>query len=124
METTKETGKKGELLAAEYLRDKGFKIQAVNWQVKHLELDIVAQKDNYLVFVEVKTRTTSFSENPQDSIDKRKQRHLISAANSYIFKNRSELEARFDIVTIIFKGEQFTIEHIEDAFYPIARKIF
>ena len=42
METTKETGKKGELLAAEYLRDKGFKIQAVNWQVKHLELDIVA----------------------------------------------------------------------------------
>jgi putative endonuclease len=124
METTKEIGTKGEELAADYLRSKGYKILTTNWFFKHKELDIVATFDNILVIVEVKTRATSFFENPQDSIDRKKQRFIIDAANSYIFKNGITMETRFDIIAILFKGEKYSIEHIEDAFYPIARKIF
>jgi putative endonuclease len=122
METTKDIGKKGEELAVEFLRDKGYKILATNWYFKHKELDIVATKDNLLIIVEVKTRASSIFENPQDSIDRKKQKFIIDAANSYIFKNGINLETRFDIIAIIFKGEKQSIEHIEDAFYPVARK--
>lgn len=124
METTVEIGKKGEEIAVEYLISKGYKIRERNWSSNHKEIDIIATKDDCLVIIEVKARASSSLayEGPLDAIDRKKQAFLISAANSYIFRNNISMETRFDIVAVIFKGERHTIEHIEDAFYPLVRK--
>lgn len=114
-------GTKGEKLALEYLENKGYQILESNWRSKHYEIDIIALKSNFVVFVEVKTRSGNPVLKPEDAVNKTKQRMLISAANSYIFSKNMQQEARFDIVAIIFKNNQFFIHHIEDAFSPLVR---
>ena len=111
-------GKLGEELAVNYLTGKGYKILERNWHNTHNEIDIIAKDGQYLVIVEVKTRQTDEYGNPDIAVTKQKQRRLISAANSYIFRNHLELETRFDIVSIIFRDGEPIIEHIEDAFLP------
>ena len=122
MDTTTEIGKQGETIAKEYLISKGYKILHINWHYKHKEIDIVCEKDDTLVVVEVKTRTSSYFENPQDSITKKKQRFIIEATNAYIEKYNIDFETRFDAVGIIYTDDKYTIEHIEDAFTPIVRR--
>jgi len=119
---SEDLGKKGEKLASEYLRNKGFKILAINWHYKHKEIDIISEINNLLIVVEVKTRSSSFFENPQDAITKKKQKFIIEATNEYIQKNNINLEVRFDVIAIIFTGEKYNIEHIEDAFYPNVKR--
>ncbi|MBN2520457.1 MAG: YraN family protein, partial [Bacteroidales bacterium] len=76
---------------------------------------------NIIVFVEVKTRNTNYFENPKEAVTRKKQRFIIEAANAYIEKYNIDLEARFDIVSIILQGAKYEIEHIEDAFYPMIK---
>ena len=111
-------GKLGEDLAVNYLTGKGYEILERNWRNIHKEIDIIAKDGKFLVIVEVKTRQTDEYGNPDIAVTKQKQRCLISAANSYIFRNHLEMETRFDIISIIFKDGQPVIEHIEDAFLP------
>ena len=111
-------GKLGEELAVKYLTGKGYKILERNWHNVHKEIDIIAQDGQELVIVEVKTRQTDEYGEPDIAVTKQKQKYLISAANSYIFRNHLELETRFDIVSIIFRDGEPVIEHIEDAFLP------
>jgi putative endonuclease len=76
----------------------------------------------YVVFVEVKTRSEGFLESPSNAVTKEKQRSLIFAADAYIQRFDISKESRFDIITVISKGNTFEIEqHIEDAFYPTLR---
>ncbi|MGE5424760.1 MAG: YraN family protein [Syntrophothermus sp.] len=113
-----EFGKKGEEIAADFLRKKGFKILEMNWRSGRNEVDIIAMDKEYLVIVEVKTRSSTFAGEPETAVTRDKQRGLIIAANSYLrFKQRSN-EVRFDIVAIVIQKESETIHHIEDAFYP------
>ena len=114
-------GEQGEELAAAYLKEKGYRILHRNWKSGKKELDIVAENKDYVVFVEVKTRTEKFLANPQDTISREKMKFMIFAADVYIRRYNINKESRFDIVTIIAKGENFTIEHLENAFYPTLR---
>ncbi len=109
-------GVKGEQMAAEYLRNKGFKIKNTNWRFNHKEIDIIAEIDDFLVFVEVKSRSTDFFENPQDAITKSKQRFILEAAEAYIMKHDINIESRFDVIAIVQHGKTYKIEHIPDAF--------
>jgi putative endonuclease len=112
------TGKEGETAAVEYLKAKGYKIRHTNWYRGHLELDIVAQTDEELVIVEVKTRSRDDWELPEDAVNNAKIRRIVSAADFYIKIFDIDLPARFDIISIVGTPPDFKIEHIEDAFYP------
>ncbi len=111
-------GKRGEDAAAEFLAGKGCKILARNVRYGHLEIDIIAEHKDMLIFVEVKSRSGTYFEQPFQAVNRTKQRKIIKAANIYIEKNDIELESRFDIISIVERNGKFEIEHIEDAFYP------
>ena len=113
-----ELGKQGEDLAIQYLTDKGYEILERNWRNIHKEIDIIAKDGEELVIVEVKTRQSDEHGEPDLAVTKRKQGMLIAAANAYIFKNRLDINTRFDIISILFKDNDPVIEHIEDAFLP------
>jgi len=113
-----ELGRTGEEIAAEYLAGKGYEILAANWRIKHKEIDLIARDGDYLVIVEVKTRTTDGWENPKEAITNKKIRNLVNAAEAYIMINDVMMETRFDIVTLIPAGDGWEIEHVKEAFYP------
>ena len=112
-----ELGKIGEKLAVEYLQKKDYEILETNWTFQKAEIDIIAQKDNTLVIVEVKTRTSTDFGLPQDFVNPSKIQLLVKAANEYIILNDLDVEIRFDIIAIIKDGKGFNVEHLEDAFY-------
>mgnify|MGYP003331031529 CR=1 FL=1 len=112
-----DTGKKGEELAVGHLLKNGFSILETNWRFRHLEVDIIAMKNNMLVFLEVKTRFSSAFGAPEEFVDKTKQRNLRTAANAYVQTKNMDLEVRFDIISILMKKDQApAIHHLEDAF--------
>jgi putative endonuclease len=114
-------GKKGEDVAADHLKGAGFKILFRNWKWGKHEIDIIAENNEFIVFVEVKTRTDDYQVHPVTAINKEKQKSIIYAADGYLQRYSIDKESRFDIITIIKKGEDFQIDHIEDAFYPTLR---
>ena len=122
MSESQTLGQTGEDRAAAYLQEAGYKIRHRNWVSGKKELDIIAENKDYVVFVEVKTRTEGFLEAPRDAVTKEKQKSMIFAADTYIQRFNISKESRFDIITVIVKGQTFEIEqHIEDAFYPTLR---
>ena len=112
-------GVSGEQLAVGFLTKNNYQILETNWRKGQLEIDIIAKKDDTLVVVEVKTRSTRYFGEPEEFVNKTKQKNLVKAANSYIFDKDLDVEVRFDIISVLFKGDQHQIYHIEDAFYPI-----
>ena len=110
-------GIKGEQIACDFLLEKGYKILAKNYRFQKAEIDIIAQKDDVLAVVEVKTRTSAYFGNPQDFVTKKKILLLLKATNHYIDKNDLDLEIRFDIIAILIKNGKTSIEHLEEAFY-------
>ena len=115
-----EIGKKGEDLATDYLLAKGYSILERNWRHGQKEIDIIAQWQDMLVIVEGKTRTgTSFGD-PVESITLRKQALLIRAAEAYLFAHHLDLDVRFDMIVVAKNKTGSVLEHIPDAFHPIA----
>ncbi|MEI7596952.1 MAG: YraN family protein [Bacteroidota bacterium] len=116
------TGNLGEELAADYLKTQGYKIISRNWRFGKNEIDIIAKLGEILVIAEVKTRTSNFIEDPELSVDRKKQKFLIKAADAFVVNNNLNVEVRFDIITIIiFDDVNHQINHIVDAFYPLVR---
>jgi len=111
-------GKKGEENAIKYLQANGYKIRHCNWRFKKNEIDIICEKNNLLVVVEVKTRTSEIFENPKEAVTKSKQKAIIKATEQYIFTYDINLETRFDVISVIISGNETKVEHIEDAFQP------
>jgi len=118
MSNTREFGNKGEDIACEFLQSKSYSIKERNWQFGHLEIDIIAEHNEMIIFVEVKSRSGTYFEQPFQAVTKKKQKFIIKAANAYIEKFEIDLEARFDIISIVNENGNFEIDHIEDAFYP------
>lgn len=114
-------GKQGENLAVEYLLEEGYEILERNWRFKHTEVDIIARDRDQLVIAEVKTRTGNSWGEPYTAVDIRKQRSLIFAAERYIFSHNLDLDVRFDIVSIIIDHSRTVVEHVKEAFHPVAR---
>ena len=111
-------GKQGEEIAVKYLMDKGYEILERNWRNRHQEIDIIAKDGKELVIVEVKTRKSNNYGEPDLAVNKQKQRLLIYAANAYLFRNKLDIDTRFDIISIIVSNDKPVIDHIEDAFLP------
>ena len=111
-----ELGKKGEQLAIDYLVEKGYTIVEKNYRFQKAEIDVIAQKENVLAVVEVKTRSTDYFGNPQDFVKPKKIKLLVSAIDNYVIEKDLDVEIRFDIIAIIKQKNVFKIEHLEDAF--------
>jgi len=109
-------GKLGEAEACAFLKKNGYLIREQNWHSSHKELDIVAERDGWLVIVEVKTRTSQQWEPPEMAVNQQKIRHIVQAAHHYVRLHQIDLPVRFDVVTVITNPESTAIEHIEDAF--------
>lgn len=118
MAQSHKTGSAGEARARAYLEAKGFRILHVNWQFLHLEIDIAAMDGDTLVIVEVKTRSSDEYGEPETFVTLSKQQKLIRAANHYLEINKLDHEVRFDIVSILNRGEVEQIRHLADAFSP------
>jgi putative endonuclease len=111
-------GKEGEEIAAKYMEDKGFVIEAMNWRFGHSEIDIIASKGNWYVFVEVKTRKGSGDLTPELKVDKKKHNFIKAAADSYRTRFCPKSFPRFDVIAISIRSvDQYELFHIEDVFY-------
>ncbi len=110
-------GKKGEQLAADFLSKKGYHILEKNYRYLKSEVDIIAQKENVLIAVEVKTRSTPEFGDPQDFVKPKQIQSLVKAVHQYVIEQDLDVEVRFDIVAIIKNKSGTSIEHLEDAFY-------
>ncbi len=112
-----ELGKFGEELAVAFLQKNGYHILDTNWIFQKAEIDIIAQKENILAIVEVKTRTSIEFGLPQDFVKPKKIQLLVKAVNEYVISNDLDVEVRFDIIAINKEDKTYKIEHLEDAFY-------
>lgn len=114
-------GIKGEELAKKFLLAHGFRILETNYRFGKDEVDIIAEEDDCLVIVEVKTRSSGYYGEPEIFVDRKKQYYLIRAANKYINWKNINKETRFDIVSVIVTPTGHRVKHIRDAFYPTLR---
>ena len=113
-------GKQGEQMAVDYLIDKGYSIMERNFVCGKNEVDIIARNKQEIVFIEVKTRATHAFGEPEEAVNIRKQRLIIAVANAYIVKCDIDLEARFDIISIVDNMDgKPQINHIIAAFSPL-----
>jgi len=112
-----ELGKHGEQLAANYLIGKGFVIREQNWRFQKAEVDIIAQKGDLLVIVEVKTRSNRFFGDPQEFVKQEKISLLTKAIDHYVGELDLDVEVRFDIIGIVMTNRNPSVTHLEDAFY-------
>lgn len=111
------TARRGEELAARWLRLKGYAIEARNWRCAAGEIDIVARDGETLVFVEVKTRGSTAAGAPEDAVDARKQRRLVHLAQSYLAQRRlGDVPCRFDVVAVSRTGWMPRLRHLRSAF--------
>ena len=110
-------GKYGEELAVDFLQQNGYEILETNWTFQKAEIDIIAQKENILAIVEVKTRSSIEFGLPQDFVKPKKIQLLVKAVNEYVISNDLDVEVRFDIIAVYKEGKEYKIDHIEEAFY-------
>ena len=118
MATHNELGKEGEEESVRFLIEKGYIIHHRNWRSGKYELDIIAQQNDELVIVEVKTRRNTLFGTPESAINNQKIRRILSSTNAYLHKYNIDMNVRFDIITVTGERKPFHIEHIENAFYP------
>jgi len=112
-----EFGKEGEQIALDYLVKKGYKVKYRNYRYLKSEIDIIAQKDDVLAIIEVRSRSTGFIENIAETITKKKIGLLVLGADHYVTDNDLDVEVRFDVITILKNHKVLEIEHLENAFY-------
>ena len=111
------TGDDGEALAAEFLQQKGYEILARKYRFRKSEIDLIVSRGNWLVFIEVKTRSSTAFGYPEQFVDYQKKNMIFAGALEYMISKNWTGNVRYDIVAItIVKGES-QIHHIEDAFY-------
>jgi putative endonuclease len=110
-------GKEGEALAADFLIEKGFEIIARNYRNKRSEIDLIIKKSNWLIFVEVKMRSSDAYGYPEDFVDYKKVKNIIDGAEQYTYDQNWQGNVRYDIISIRDQYGKKEILHIEDAFY-------
>lgn len=115
---TKDIGDFGESQAREYMIKNGYKIILSNYSSKMGEIDIIAQKDEYIVFVEVKARKSALFGEPCEFVDLKKQGRIIKTAYKYLEENNIDSPVRFDVCEVIHEGADKikSINYIEGAF--------
>ena len=122
--STTEIGRFGEDEACKFLRSKGWKIVERNWRFSHYEIDIIAKNEEYLIFVEVKTREhyqNSLYGTAAQAVNYKKQLNIIKAAQVYLARYPTDLQARLDIIEVYTYHEKYTVQvksinHYENAY--------
>ena len=115
-----EIGLNGERIAKELLIHKGYEILDENWVHERAEIDLIAYLNRIIIFVEVKTRSSTGFGLPEDFVNNGKRKRMGNAADEYIELMNHDGEVRFDIISVLFKNKnRYTINHIEDAFWPV-----
>ena len=99
-----------------FLQKGGLSILKTNWYFQKAEVDIIAKDNNFLVFIEVKTRGSRKFGKPEDAIDKKKIALYKDAAEGYLEQYPTEAEIRFDLMSIVIAKDETQIEHIRNAF--------
>ncbi len=114
---TKDLGVSGEGFAEKYLECAGYKILARNYRIRSAEIDLIAERDGVIAFIEVKARRTKKYGRPSEAVTVRKQRKIISAAS--VFMQGEEYAGRacrFDVIEVYAVGDEWALNHIENAF--------
>ena len=110
------TDPKGELYdkTAGYLRKNGYEIITTNFFTKNGEIDIVAEQDQIIIFVEVKTRTNYKYGTPAKAVDEIKRKHMRIAAGKFLsLNNFSRYTIRFDVIEIMINNGKCNINHLK-----------
>lgn len=114
----KQTGQTGEDIAAQFLVSREYEIIERNYRWRQGEIDLIARKDDVMVFVEVKTATTINFGTPESWVDARKQAQIGKAAMHYLQHNEVEdVDCRFDVVAVTEQSGRWSVEHFENAFW-------
>ncbi|MEJ2031950.1 MAG: YraN family protein [Deltaproteobacteria bacterium] len=110
-------GRRGEDLARRHLERHGYRILACNYRVRFGEIDLIAEENKTLVFIEVKTRTGFTHGHPLEAVTAAKQRQLARVALDYLSREHQERPVRFDVVSVLLMKEGSPrIEIVRDAF--------
>lgn len=110
-------GQEAEKKAAQYFTEKGFTLLEQNYRYGKAEVDLLLHKDDILICVEVKARSTDFFGTPESFISSKKIKLLVGAVDHYLQENNLDWEVRFDVMAYIVKNNQWIEKHIEDAFH-------
>lgn len=117
---TSRIGQAGEQMACDFLETQGHQILDRNWRTGHLELDIVSEAADGVHFVEVKARTAPVTTTVLDQVNAIKQKRISAAAGQYLNKKHMEgKEVFFDIVSVLFDGEQTVVRYFPQAWIPM-----
>ncbi|HEY1870230.1 MAG TPA: YraN family protein [Chitinophagaceae bacterium] len=117
MASHNQLGKEAEQMAMNYLVENGYEILHCNWRHSHYEIDIIAKKNELLRIIEVKALKTSDVRYPEESVTKKKFKHLLKAADEFLFQNQQYRHVQFDVLSITInpqKEPEFFL--IEDVF--------
>lgn len=110
-------GKAGEEAAAQFLSSKGYTIVERNFRFRRAEIDLIIQKDNWLVFVEVKARSSDEYGYPESFVDQKKIKNVLLGAAEYLHQTDWKGHVRYDVVSVSIRGQEMDIHHFEDAFH-------
>ena len=117
-----EWGKQAETIVCEYLISKGYIVRERNWRAStsKSEIDLIAQKDDTIIFVEVKARSDRDID-PTEALTKEKIKNLVRGANSYLLAQEENFCYRFDVAAVNGTVEDYSLDYLEDAFLPPLR---
>lgn len=111
-------GDAAEAAAVQYLEQRGYKVVDRNFCCPYGELDVVAEQGETLCFVEVRMRSSAAWGDPAHTVSWAKQRRVARAALHYLFRRGGpERMVRFDVISVVGRGEKAQVEHIPDAFH-------
>lgn len=113
---TRAFGGEAESRAIEHLEQQGYRIRDRNVNYRRGELDIVAERDGLLVIVEVRAKSHGAMGDPSETVMFQKQRRVALATLKYLQQEHLEADVRFDVISVIGRGKEATLEHIENAF--------
>lgn len=110
-------GARGERTAAKYLKNSGYKTVCKNYRVRGGEIDLICENEDFIVFVEVKTRRKGSLTSGVDAVNKKKRERIVVAAKLYLASHETEKQPRFDVVEVSVDQNNYTVlQHIESAF--------
>ena len=110
-------GKLAELKASQYLIKNKYRIVDYNFSCRFGEIDIIAVRDNYIAFIEVKMRDENSIAQPREFVDYSKQNKIIATAKYFLHIRKTNLQPRFDVIEVVCKNNEIkSIEHLENAF--------
>lgn len=114
----REWGQQAEQIARDWLLTRGYLIREQNWRHGNtIEIDLIAERDDTIIFIEVKARRGNVV-SPTEAVNDKKIRKMCQGGNIYLSQYTHMYRYRFDIITVTGDSNHYTVDHLEDAFMP------